>query len=137
MMTVPYTYGEDPQFDYGQAGSYPVQLVVYNIGGCIDSFALEVCIEPSTEIFIPDIFSPNGDGNNDALFVRGGGIASMDFRIYDRWGALVFAADKNDIGWDGLSSNGPSPSGVYVYTLVANMVSGEAIEMNGDVTLVR
>lgn len=136
-MSVPYTYGEDPQFDYGQAGSYPVQLNVYNIGGCTDSFALEVCIEPSTEIFIPDIFSPNGDGNNDALFVRGGGIASMDFRVYDRWGGLVFMADKNDIGWDGVSSNGPSPSGVYVYTLVANMVSGSVIEMNGDITLVR
>lgn len=136
-MTVPYTYGEDPQFDYGQAGSYAVQLNVYNIGGCVDSFALEVCIEPSTEIFIPDIFSPNGDGSNDQLFVRGGGIASMDFRIYDRWGGLVFTADKNDIGWDGVSSNGPSPSGVYVYTLVANLVSGEAIEMNGDITLVR
>jgi gliding motility-associated-like protein len=136
-MTVPYVYGEDPQFDYGQAGSYPVQLNVYNIGGCTDSFALEVCIEPSTEIFIPDIFSPNGDGSNDQLFVRGGGIASMDFRIYDRWGGLVFMTDKNDIGWDGISPNGPSPSGVYVYTLVANMVSGEAIEMNGDVTLVR
>lgn len=136
-MAVPYTYGEDPRFDYGQAGSYPVQLVVNNIGGCVDSFALEVCIEPSTDIFIPDIFSPNGDGSNDRLFVRGGDIASMDFRIYDRWGGPVFTAEKNDVGWDGLSSNGPSPSGVYVYTLVANMVSGAVIEMNGEVTLVR
>ncbi len=136
-MTVPYTYGDDPRFDYGQAGSYPVQLTVYNIGGCVDSFALEVCIEPSTEIFIPDIFSPNGDGSNDALFVRGGGIASMDFRVYDRWGGVVFSADKNDVGWDGTSVNGPSPSGVYVYTLVAEMVSGRTIELNGDITLVR
>lgn len=136
-LSIPYTYGEDPQFDYGQSGSYPVQLTVYNIGGCTDSFALEVCIEPSTELFIPDIFSPNGDGNNDQLFVRGGGIASMDFRIYDRWGGLVYTGEDNSQGWDGTTSNGPAPSGVYVYALVANMLNGNSIELNGDITLVR
>jgi gliding motility-associated-like protein len=130
-------YGEDPQYDAGSAGSYPVQLTVFNIGGCIDSFALNVCIEPSTDIFIPDIFSPNGDGNNDQLFVRGGGIASMAFRIYDRWGGVVFEAGNNDQGWDGTSANGAAPSGVYVYTLLANMADGDVVELNGDITLVR
>ncbi|MBK9760102.1 MAG: gliding motility-associated C-terminal domain-containing protein [Flavobacteriales bacterium] len=136
-MIVPYVYGEDPQYDAGSAGSYPVQLTVFNIGGCVDSFALNVCIEPSTDIFIPDIFSPNGDGNNDQLFVRGGGIASMAFRIYDRWGGVVFEAGSNDQGWDGTSANGPAPSGVYVYTLLANMADGDVVELNGDITLVR
>lgn len=135
--TVPYVLGEDPQFDYGQAGSYPVQLTVFNIGGCVDSFALEVCIEPSTEIFIPDIFSPNGDGNNDLLFVRGGGIASMDLRIYDRWGGLVYTGADSSEGWDGTTTEGPAASGIYVYTVVVNMVNGEVMNLNGDLTLVR
>lgn len=136
-MTTPYVPGENPDYDHGQAGSYPVQLVVYNIGGCTDSFALEVCIAPSTAIFIPDIFSPNGDGNNDRLFVRGGGIASMEFRVFDRWGGMVFHCSDNATGWDGTTGNGPAPSGVYVYTFSATMLSGKTLEMNGDLTLVR
>jgi len=135
--TAPYVPGENPGYDHGRAGSYPVQLVVYNIGGCTDSFSLEVCIAPSTEIFIPDIFSPNGDGNNDRLFVRGGGIATMDFRVYDRWGGVVFATGDNTNGWDGTTGNGPAPSGVYVYTLSATTLSGKTTEMTGDLTLVR
>jgi hypothetical protein len=75
-----------------------VQLTVYNIGGCV-TFAVNVH-RTGTDIFIPDIFSPNGDGN-DVLFVRGAGS-----RVYDRWAASLEAAD-NSQGWDGNTSRDP------------------------------
>lgn len=134
---VPYVLGENPTWTAPGAGSFPVSLFVQNIGGCVDSMALELCIAPSTDIFIPDVFSPNGDGSNDLLFVRGGGIAEMTFNVYDRWGGQVFSTTDQSLGWDGRASGGPVPSGVYVYTLQATMRDGASVELSGDITLVR
>ena len=61
----------------------------------------------------------------------------MEFRVFDRWGGLVFHCSDNATGWDGTTGNGPAPSGVYVYTFSATMLSGKTLEMNGDLTLVR
>ena len=66
-----------------------VQIKVYEI----------ICEEPY--VFIPNAFSPNGDDNNDVLLVRGIFIEKMIFRIFDRWGELVFESENPQIGWDG------------------------------------
>ncbi len=92
---------------------------------------------PTTRIFIPDIFSPNGDANNDLLFVRGQGIVTMDFRVYARWGELVHNALRLDDGWNGQFRGADVPSGVYAYTLKALLNDGEIIELTGNITLVR
>ena len=88
--TVPYAFGTDPNYDLGHAGYYTVQLVVWNEGGCTDSMQLDVCISDSEAIFLPDAFSPNGDGSNDVLYVRGPSLVEMEFALYDRWGTQVF-----------------------------------------------
>lgn len=135
--TIPYVYGENPQYDQGVPGTYDAQLVVYNIGGCMDTFALEVCILDPTPVFIPQAFSPNGDGANEVLFVRGPGIIQMGFTVWDRWGELVFESNSPDSGWDGTHRGERMPSGIYVYVLNAVMNDGEKVKITGDVTLVR
>lgn len=135
--TVPYVYGENPSYDLGHAGFYEVELVVWNEGNCVDSMAMDICIRDSDAIFIPDVFSPNGDGNNDVLFVRGPTITELEFAIYDRWGAQLFRTGSVDQGWDGTVQGAMGASGVYLYTLVARTTEGDRIERTGNITLVR
>lgn len=134
---VPYSAGGDPTHDAGRPGHYDVRLVVWNAGGCVDSTEARICIRDSEAIFIPDAFSPNGDGVNDVLYVRGPSIATMIFHVYDRWGTTVFESRRTDHGWDGRTDGRPAASGVYLWTLRATTAEGDALERTGNITLVR
>jgi gliding motility-associated-like protein len=135
--TVPYEFGVNPSYDLGHAGYYEVDLVVWNEGNCVDSMAMDLCIRDSEAIFIADVFSPNGDGNNDVLYVRGPTINDLEFAVYDRWGAQLFRTNSVDQGWDGTVQGALGASGVYLYTLRARTTEGERIERTGNITLVR
>ena len=135
--TVPYAFGTNPNYDLGKAGYYEVQLVVWNEGNCTDSMSMDLCIRDSDAIFIPDAFSPNRDGNNDVLFVRGPTVIELEFGVYDRWGAKLFSTGSTTDGWDGTVNGELAASGVYLYTLIARTEEGEAIERTGNITLVR
>ncbi|MBI5220196.1 MAG: gliding motility-associated C-terminal domain-containing protein [Bacteroidia bacterium] len=87
--------------------------------------------------FIPNTFSPNNDGKNDVLYVRGGGIKYFEFTIYDRWGKEIFKSNEQNTGWDGCYDGTPMNAAVFVYTLKGEMISGSIIEEKGNVTLMR
>lgn len=135
--TIPYELGVNPTYDHGVAGYYRTQLVVWNEGFCADSMAMDICIRDSEVVFIPDVFSPNGDGWNDVLYVRGPTVVEMEFAVHDRWGKRLFASGSVDQGWDGTANGDRSASGVYVYTLIARASDGTRIERTGNITLVR
>ena len=135
--TIPYMFGTNPHYDHGVAGYYQVQLVVWNEGNCADSMALDMCIRGSDAVFIPDVFSPNGDGNNDVLFVRAPTVIELEFVVFDRWGTALFSTKNVDKGWDGIVDGRPGASGVYIYTLIARTEKGEDIQQTGNITLVR
>ncbi len=88
-------------------------------------------------IFVPSGFTPNGDGENDQLFVRGSFIDELTFIVYDRWGDKVFETTNQDIGWDGTKDGKELPSGVFGYFLNAKCKNGETYSRQGNVTLVR
>lgn len=135
--TLPYELGVNPHYDLGTAGYYETQLVVWNEGNCVDSMSMDMCIRDSEAIFIPDIFSPNSDGNNDVLFVRGPAITELEFAVYDRWGTQLFATSDVQNGWDGTVDGDLAASGVYLWSLMARTEEGENIERTGNLTLVR
>lgn len=135
--TLPYEYGVNPHYDLGTAGYYQTQLVVWNEGLCTDSMSMDLCIRDSDAVFIPDVFSPNGDGSNDVLYVRGPTLVEVDFAVFDRWGKRLFASGSVGHGWDGTMGGERSASGVYVYTLIARAEDGTRIERTGNITLVR
>lgn len=134
---IPYVKGNSPQFEFQNAGGHNVNLTVYNKGNCMDAYSMQICILESTELFVPDIFSPNGDGQNDVFYVRGKGIQSLRFVLYDRWGEKVFESTDPDIGWDGTFKGAPAATAVYVYYLEALMLNDKKIIKKGDVTLIR
>jgi gliding motility-associated-like protein len=90
---------------------------------------------PPMSVFIPNAFTPNGDGINDTFGVKGEGIQDFTLRIYNRWGELVFESKNPRQQWDGLYNGKPAKNDTYVYKLFA---SGSDTETKaGSVTLVR
>jgi gliding motility-associated-like protein len=88
-------------------------------------------------IFIPNAFTPNGDNNNDLVYVRGQNILEMDLKIFDRWGELVFETANQNIGWDGTFKNKPLDPDVFVYHLKVICVDGQENLIKGNITLLR
>ena len=79
----------------------------------------------------------DGDGINDVLFVRGGGIKAIAFSVYDRWGTKVFESTSQDMGWDGTYKGKELDPAVYVYVLTATCYSDENFIFKGNVTLLK
>ena len=116
-------------------------------GECGPTIAMVQCKTPlylESAEFIPNIFSPDGDGINDVLFVQANnGIAEvLTFRIFDRWGNMVFedqifAPNDPAHGWDGVYKGKMMNPGVYVYHAEIKTKDGEVISKTGDITVVR
>lgn len=100
-----------------------------------DPFALTVM--EGIQVFVPQIFSPNGDGFNDVLFVRGRKISEVTFVIYNRWGEKVFETKDKDIGWNGLHRGKDAQASVYVYYVDAIVEDVGRVTQKGNITLVR
>lgn len=105
--------------------------------GCSDADTINITIDESADIFIPDIFSPNDDGQNDILYVRGHGIKELDFSVYDRWGEKVFETNDLNTGWDGTYKGQKLFTAVFAYYVKAIFYNGNNYESKGDITLVR
>ena len=114
-----------------------VYVLTVNQSGCIatDTVLVEVN-EKCGDIFVPSGFTPNNDGTNDILRVRGNCIKELDFKVFDRWGELVFQTSDQTIGWDGTFKGKPALAGVYVYYINA-VVKGANINSQGNTTLIR
>ena len=111
-------------------------LVVTSDSGCTSAQTITVDINCG-QVFVPDAFSPNGDGQNDILYVRGDCIKTMQFEVFDRWGNRVFETESKSVGWDGRCRGEAMNTGSYVYYLKTVLYDGTAIEKRGDVALVR
>ncbi len=106
----------------------------------IDDVSVYQCdtLQPTeNNFFIPNAFSPNGDGQNDVLYVRGNNIQQIDLKVYNRWGEMVFETTDKTIGWDGTYKGKPCNTGVYVYMLSGTYTDGSGIKQNGNVSLIR
>ncbi|NVK63682.1 MAG: gliding motility-associated C-terminal domain-containing protein [Flavobacteriales bacterium] len=94
-----------------------------------------ICGDPF--VYIPNAFSPNGDNENDVLYVRGNLIKDMVLRIYDRWGELVFESYDRSNGWDGTFHGKPLDPDTYDYYLKVTCVDDMESIIKGNVTLMR
>ncbi|HMR46817.1 MAG TPA: gliding motility-associated C-terminal domain-containing protein, partial [Bacteroidia bacterium] len=122
---------------YADPGKYNAKLYVTNVAGCIDSSAREIFITP---FYIPNAFTPNGDGRNETFFDPGyaTNVQDLSMNIYNRWGQLVYTSDNLSTTWDGTDSKGNlAPQGVYIYALKVTTYSGKHYDYTGSVTLLR
>jgi gliding motility-associated-like protein len=90
------------------------------------------------DIFMPTAFTPNGDGKNDKIFPICVGIQKLVFfRIYNRWGQLVFSTNEIGRGWDGMIGSAQSSTENFVYMVQGIDYMGKVISKKGNVVLVR
>jgi gliding motility-associated-like protein len=119
-------------------------IEVKNPGGCkaVDKVTVFVLCD-GTNMFIPNTFSPNGDGSNDVFYPRGTGLFSIKtFRIFDRWGEVVFERSNfmpNDasMGWDGTFKGKKLTSDVYIYTAEIVCENSTVLTHKGNVALLQ
>lgn len=126
----------EPKY-YRRTGSYRVCLQALNKIGCSDTICRNVDADVYPLADLPKAFSPNGDGSNDILFVRGSGVEELDLKIYNRWGELVFESTSMDIGWDGTYKGQEQPVEAYAYVMNVKFVDGTTYYKKGNVTLLR
>ncbi|MFN5493868.1 MAG: gliding motility-associated C-terminal domain-containing protein [Bacteroidota bacterium] len=108
--------------------------------GCAYSRSVTIVVEIiCNELFVPDIFSPNGMGNpeNEKLCVYSNCIKEMTFGIYNRWGELIFLTNDVNACWDGTHKGSEASTGTYVYRLYVEQLDGQKFERSGNITLVR
>lgn len=127
----------NPEHQYPKTGAYTVCLTAYNELGCSDKVCKTVQADVLPLADVPTGFSPNGDGSNDVLYVRGYSIATMDFKIFNRWGELVFESQNQSHGWDGTYKNKAQEMDAYAFTLQVTFEDGSTLNKRGNVTLLR
>ncbi|MCW5908201.1 MAG: PKD domain-containing protein [Chitinophagales bacterium] len=111
-----------------------------NQWGCAasDSVVLKVVDCDPAAVFVPNVFTPNNDDLNDRLYVRGIGLNRLEyFRVFDRWGRLVFETKNINEGWDGTVNGVNADVATYAYVVKAYCSSNAIVEKSGNVTLVR
>lgn len=132
------------QFPPGQGGNYPVKLEVTDANGCTNEVTRLIEIKDMFNLFIPNSFTPNNDGYNDAFFVQGTDIDPEDFKleIWNRWGALVWSTtDPTDAWYGQFEEEGQHyvPNGSYPYRVEVHSIEDEGLskEVFGIVTIIR
>lgn len=89
------------------------------------------------DLFLPNVFSPNGDGTNDLFCVRGGCLVAMELIIHHRWGGLIFHTIDPSTCWDGSINGIPAGAGTYAFIFHGTSEEGNVYERSGSITLVR
>jgi len=157
-INITINYGDNTTLTAGGGGTYswttgevsaiitvsPTATTVYCVtvtdaNNCTDTACVTVTVEYNCGdiFFVPNAFSPNGDGKNDVLYVRGLCLKSVYLVIYDRWGGKVFETSDITKGWDGTRNGQAENAEVFVYVLTYETVLGESGKKTGNVSILR
>jgi gliding motility-associated-like protein len=120
------------------------QLLATDSLGCTAMDEVQVTVLPASAYYLPNAFSPNGDGRNDTFgpLPARPGIEAAQFRVFDRWGGLIFERsnlplEDGRLFWDGQVRGESAPAGVYVWVLQVRLPNGRAEQVQGEVLLLR
>lgn len=111
------------------------QLRSVNGHGCANADTVCIHVTKDWGLYIPNAFTPTGDGLNDEFLPQGYGLSGMDMSIYNRWGEKLFTSQDLTKGWDGKFGGKTCEPGVYVYRVVVTTMGGETATRTGEVTL--
>lgn len=128
---------QNPTHTYADTGWFDVQQIVINNYGCSDTIVVPLHVEAEFTYFLPNAFTPNGNGNNETFQGYGEGIDEFTMYIFDRWGNLLFETHDQNQGWDGTSGGIKCQQDVYVYRVIIRDVLGEPHKYYGHFSLIR
>ncbi len=110
--------------------------ITYN-KGCVASATMNILVEGGKPVYIPNSFSPNGDGNNDVFQIYGAGIKVVDLKVFNRWGEMVYQSNNQFGGWDGTYRGVMQNPGVFVYEAGITYLNDKTDKVVGSITLIR
>lgn len=128
---------ENPSHVFDQVGSVKIKLIAFNGVNCLDEYETKLEVVP---FFVPNAFTPNGDGKNDVFFDGTPvlNVTSFDMLIFNRWGQLIYKTDSFFRPWDGSDPNGdPAQDGLYSYLIKIKSIKGKHYEYTGTFSLIR
>lgn len=128
-----------PVHQYSQQGFYTVSLTTTDSLGCQNTRRKSNYLEVDYQVnlIVPNAFTPNGDGVNDYFRMEQKLLQTLQIRVFDRWGNLVFTSDDLAFRWDGTMGGVPLPEGTYVFHLKGMARDNQPIERTGSITLLR
>ncbi len=114
-------------------------VTVVDANGCTATDTTSVSVNSITDVFIPNAFTPNNDGNNDVYQLEGdlNTIEYLDFKVFNRWGELVFESMDHHFHWDGNYKGQPVDRGVYIYTMKVVFINGYSRDYKGSITVLK
>jgi gliding motility-associated-like protein len=122
---------------YNISGTYNACLYAYNSTGCVDTACQPIVASIIPAMDVSSAFTPNGDGINDKVFVRGYAIVKMNWKIYNRWGQMMFQTTNRLEGWDGKFNGVVQAQDAYHYVLDVEFADGTKTLRKGDITLLK
>lgn len=129
---------ENPVHTYLVAGEYEISFRVETINTCWDTVFGKVAVTEEVKLFIPNAFTPNGDGTNDVFEIKGTPISNFNLYIYDRWGGQIWSTHNFETRWDGSTEGGEqAPAGTYIYQISGTDYLKRDVNFKGTVTIVR
>ena len=129
---------KDPSVTFDKGGTYTIKLTATSNEGCSDDVTDVITINDCyKELFIPNTFTPNGDGRNDVLKVYGNDIKAINFMVFNQWGQKMYESNDAAVGWDGTQHGKPQPTGVYMYVCRIIMNNDREVIRKGSVNLIR
>lgn len=129
--------GSDVTYSIEGMGYIPILQTVVNAYGCSDTAINTVFVEPNDLLYIPNSFSPNGDGNNDFFAPVAFGLIDYEFYIYNRWGDIIYEGNQSSLGWDGRENNKLVQNDAYVWQIKYINHKNKRYEKMGHVIIIR
>lgn len=123
----------NPSNTYTVQGNYNVVLTASN-QFCSATYEVTLNIESLNTVYIPNIFTPNGDGMNDVFMIKGDNLVSAQGRIFNRWGKNIYTWDGVNRSWDGTYEGKLVPDGTYFYLIKVTWLNAESEELKGSIT---
>jgi gliding motility-associated-like protein len=127
----------NPTHVYTQPDAYEITLIATDQKGCVDSISKWIEIAPERYIYLPNSFTPDGDGLNEYFYGRFIGLLSARFYIFNRWGEEIFFSDQLNFVWNGEYEDVPVQDGTYSWYLIYEIEKGIYEDLSGHVNVIR
>jgi len=127
----------NPSHTFTNPGPYEITLIATDQKGCLDSISKWINIAPERYIYLPNSFTPDGDGLNEYFYGRFIGLMSARFYIFNRWGEQVFFSDELNFVWDATYEGTPVQDGTYTWYLIYEIEKGIYEDLSGHVNVIR
>ncbi len=125
----------NPVFNGYNSTTYVLTVIYHN--GCIATASTDITVNGNPPIYVPNAFTPNGDGSNDVFYLYSQQVKEMDLKVFNRWGEKVFESTNQFYGWDGMYKGVQQPMAVYTYVVEVTYLNGKKANQKGTVNLIR